>query len=159
MGPLSGLHFPQSTTSPPLILSRILPRHLALIPRSLTTFPEPASGFLYKTRTTDAALFRPIVLLPRAITADHPVSMLIRMVACGVMAFVACKDFRAAAETEPAVAFAVVLTAAAPGEFFSCDYAERFLWLCWKWSVSIHLTWTRFRKYLFADWSTSYARR
>jgi hypothetical protein len=79
---------------------------------------------------TDTTFFRSVILLPRAITADHPVSMLVGMVACGIVAFITCKDFRAAAETKPAVAFAVVLTAAAPGEFLACDYAERFLWLC-----------------------------
>lgn len=75
---------------------------------------------------TNATIFRPIILLPRAIPAYHAISMLIRMIALRIMTLVAGKDFRAAAEAEPAIALAVVGTAAATGEFLAGYYAEGF---------------------------------
>lgn len=56
-----------------------------------------------------------IILFPRTMATDHPVSVLVQMIAFGVMTFVAGKYLRAAAEAEPAVGFAVVDTAAVSG--------------------------------------------
>ena len=64
---------------------------------------------------TYTAVLGPIVLLSRTVSANHAVSVFVRMVAVRVVALVAGEDFGAATEAEPAVGFAVVGTAAVPG--------------------------------------------
>ena len=70
----------------------------------------------------DTTILRPVVLLTRAISANHTISMLVGMITRLIVAFIACKNFRAAAEAKPAEAFAVMLAAAATGKFLACDY-------------------------------------
>ena len=147
---LPGFDFPRGTTRSPLIFPRIywcrristcspffsqtktlkyersgltFPRHATLIARPLTAFPKPTPGLLDQTRMTDAAVLGPIILLPRAVSANHAVGMFVRMVAVRVMALVAGEDFGAAAEAEPAVGFAVVGAAAVPGQGLARDDA------------------------------------
>lgn len=71
---------------------------------------------------TDPTVLRSVVLLTRAVSANHTISMLIGMISRLIVAFIACKDFRAAAEAKPAVAFAVMLAAAATGKLLAGDY-------------------------------------
>ena len=82
---------------------------------------------------TNAAVFGPVILLARAVSADHAVGVLVGVIGRLVVAFVAGKNFQAAAETEPAVAFGVVGTAAAAREFLARDDAEGFFWLWGDW--------------------------
>ena len=72
---------------------------------------------------TDAAVLGPIVLLPRAVPANHAVGVFVRVVASRVVALVAGEDFGTAAEAEPAVGFAVVGAAAVPGQGLAGDDA------------------------------------
>lgn len=58
--------------------------------------------------------------------ADHAVSVLVRVVGCFVVAFVASKDLRAATEAEPAIGFTVVRASATPWQFLACNDAELF---------------------------------
>ena len=101
---------------------RTFPRHLRLIPRPLSPLPKPIPSLLNQTRMTDPTVLRSVVLLTRAVSANHTISMFIGMVTRPIVAFVACKYFRAAAEAEPTVAFAVMLAAAAAGKFLAGDY-------------------------------------
>ena len=75
---------------------------------------------------THATVLRPIILLSRTVSANHAVGVLVRMVAVRVVALVAGEHFGAAAEAEPAVGFAVVGAAAAPGQGLARDDAEGF---------------------------------
>lgn len=68
------------------------------------------------------AILWPVILLARAESADHTIGMLVGMIGRVIVAFIAGEDFGAAAEAEPAVAFAVVLAAAATGEFLAGGY-------------------------------------
>ena len=70
---------------------------------------------------TDAAILGPVVLLSRAVSANHAVGVFVWMIAFRVVALVAGEDFGAATEAEPAVGFAVVGAAAVPGQGLPCD--------------------------------------
>ena len=114
-----------STRSPPFSRNKnhhkrrslllTFPRHATLIARPLTALPKSTPGLLDQTRMTDAAILGPVVLLSRTVSANHAISVFVRMVALRVVALVAGEDFGAATEAEPAVGFAVVGTAAVPG--------------------------------------------
>lgn len=64
---------------------------------------------------TNAAILGSIILLSRTESANHAISVLIRMIAFAIMAFVAGEHFRAATESEPAVGLAIVGTSAISG--------------------------------------------
>ena len=96
----------------------ILPAHLDLIPRTLSSLPEATDTLLpHQASMTDATILRSIILLSRAPSTNHAVGPLIGMVLCFIVAFIACIHFRAAAEAEPAVALGVMSAAASFGEF------------------------------------------
>jgi len=118
-------HRPRS----PLILPRILARHAHLIARPLTALPEPRPAPRHERRMARPAVLRPEVLLARAVAADHAVGILVRVVADGVVAFVARENFAAAREPEPAVRFGIVRAAAAAGELLADLNAKLLLLL------------------------------
>ena len=64
---------------------------------------------------TDTTVFGSIILLSRTVSANHAISVLIRMIAFSIMTFVAGEDLRAATESEPTVGFAIVGAATSSG--------------------------------------------
>lgn len=91
------------------------PRHATLITRPFPSLPKPTPSLLNETRMTRTTIFGSVILLSRTVPADHAVGMFIRMIAFGVVAFITGEDFRTATEAKPAVALAVVGTAAVSG--------------------------------------------
>ena len=75
---------------------------------------------------TDTTVLGSVVLLARAEPTDHTISVLVGVVRCFVVTFVAGEDFGAAAETEPTVGFAVMGAAASARELLAADDAELF---------------------------------
>ena len=72
---------------------------------------------------TNAAVLGSIILLSRTESANHAVGVLIRMIAFGIMTFVAGEHFRAATESEPAVGLPIVGAAAVSGQGLACGDA------------------------------------
>jgi hypothetical protein len=73
-------------------------------------------------------ILRPIDLLPRAKATDHPISMLVRMLLSDIVAPIARVHLRAAAESEPPIAFGVVFATAASWQLLARDNPKVFLW-------------------------------
>lgn len=100
----------------PLLLSRILPAHKHPIPRPLAALPEPRGHLGDQVPPAEGAVAGGVVLLPRAVAADHAVRPLVGVVLGVVVALVARVDLLAAAEPKPAVALPVVPAHALVGE-------------------------------------------
>ena len=77
---------------------------------SLSTGPTSISMVKISHRMANPTVLRSIVLLAATKTTDHPIRMLVRMVRVRIMASIAGKHLRAAAETKPAMRFRIVLT-------------------------------------------------
>lgn len=65
-----------------------------------------------------------IILLSRTVPTDHAIGMFIRMIAFGIVASITGEDLRTATEAKPAVALAVVGTAAIAGQGLACGNAK-----------------------------------
>lgn len=87
----------------PLVLLRVFPAHQRPVSGPLPTLPETPSLTTNDAASTETASVDTVVLLPAAPSADHPVCPLVDMVLSIVVAFVACVDFVAAGEAEPAM--------------------------------------------------------
>lgn len=88
----------------PLILPLLIPAHQFSVSGALTSFPEAtASSPPDHAPTTDATVLTTKALFAGTPTADHPISVLVDMFFCPVMAPIARMDAITAGEAEPAV--------------------------------------------------------
>lgn len=111
----------------PAELPLVLPAHADPIPRALAALPEAGRALPRRhAPVAEAAVLGPVVLLARAVPADHAVRPLGRVVLALRVAPVARVDLEAAAEAEPAVALGVMAAAAALGELRAGRQPERF---------------------------------
>lgn len=116
----------------PSKLPLILPTHLNLIPRPLSSLPEPTSSSLtHTTPVTNRTILRSIILLSTTPTTNHTVRPFINMFFSFIMAFVTCIYFLAAGESEPPIGFGVVSAAPAFGKLGAGLQAEGFLFAFW----------------------------